>query len=496
MHHIQLLERRVTDLEAKLQQMGQSKRSSCSSDGTSAEEKEKELENTQENTICSRNAHESKVIEEKGVLTFYPHASEAAKEYLKSMKSSVRRVNYKDFNNRFSLDDSRYAIEVLMLKSDSQDVYEKDLEIRSNVQSEKRMSVIQEYFANHRADSSSPGSWPEIIRINSKPLLSAFHNIDPTIPTGADAISFAVPFGPLLQFHETMGNKLTELRSRWGGNVDDSAAGKPAVDEGSICEDTSSNGIRALRDLSCYVKFMENDIIPLYRDLSCSNTKTKVRFGDLWWVMRLSDDIYYPTANKTSPTDLEHRDRHYQMVWRVHPCQVKISESGGFGLRCYCIDFDGKTFGPTVRYFHIDYFEGEREIRSLPFYPLRFASDAEGIAEVGRKRGQKFLDCISQKQMAYYGWALQYREESPTNESSNMEQGYVSSNVIIDFAESFKVHRKWRIQHDDRTMMDEDDANYIEVSRPARWWKWAAGPDSMAWFDINGYIHKEPYIPF
>lgn len=38
---------------------------------------------------------------------------------------------------------------------------------------------------------------------------------------------------------------------------------------------------------------------------------------------------------------------------------------------------------------------------------------------------------------------LQYRDEG---DSDNVEQGYISSNVIIDFAEAFKVHPKWKVQ--------------------------------------------------
>lgn len=183
-------------------------------------------------------------------------------------------------------------------------------------------------------------------------------------------------------------------------------------------------------------------------------------------------------------TLLECESRNHQLIWRVHPYQDRSGDRHDhFILRCYCIDFDGLSYGPVLRDFRVDHYEGERDITALPFYPLRFASDATRIIEQSTKRGKYFQRYVAQKQLAYKVWAP---FSIGTKGTDNVEQGYVSSNVIIDFSEAFKVHPKWKVQLS--ILRDGESGYWRKDHDDRREWMYGSISKCMLWDTYENYI--------
>jgi hypothetical protein len=66
-------------------------------------------------------------------------------------------------------------------------------------------------------------------------------------------------------------------------------------------------------------------------------------------------------------------------------------------VKLWNLDFDGKTFGRSTKTVLIHLFDGEREIQTLPVYPVRFHQDKEGdkpLRETLVERGKIFVDVI------------------------------------------------------------------------------------------------------
>ena len=61
-------------------------------------------------------------------------------------------------------------------------------------------------------------------------------------------------------------------------------------------------------------------------------------------------------------------------------------------LDCYYIDCDGERFGPVRTVFKINPYQGEKEIRSLEIYPLKYAKNASELQSHLRTRGLKFCE--------------------------------------------------------------------------------------------------------
>lgn len=127
-------------------------------------------------------------------------------------------------------------------------------------------------------------------------------------------------------------------------------------------------------------------------------------------------------------------------------------------VKCVFIHFDGESFGPVIRTFHINKWDGEKEVTYLDIYPFRFhilkhldkrplasnsktsASFREEELEKGVKslrqklvdRGRVFVDVASVKQMYYSGLAVDTRDE-------------IESQVMVDFEEALadEARKDW-----------------------------------------------------
>jgi uncharacterized protein DUF7025 len=80
-----------------------------------------------------------------------------------------------------------------------------------------------------------------------------------------------------------------------------------------------------------------------------------------------------------------------------------------FVLECVYFVFDGNQFGPILKSFIIRKFEGEKDIQSLPVYPLTLDSNHVNLRKQLLKRGERYAElCDSQRtqHMQYKGLTL------------------------------------------------------------------------------------------
>jgi hypothetical protein len=143
----------------------------------------------------------------------------------------------------------------------------------------------------------------------------------------------------------------------------------------------------ALDEIKSYCDFMDNEILPLYTRLGGQELDLKVRFADLEYLFRCDDYLYYPKGTqqfsagwrdyfcicKPDPSEL--------CEYSVYPDQPGKDRRGQAELRlpCYYIDFDGEYFTVVKAVVIIYSFEGERDVTSLPIFPVRCMPDAEQI---------------------------------------------------------------------------------------------------------------------
>jgi Domain of unknown function (DUF7025) len=72
----------------------------------------------------------------------------------------------------------------------------------------------------------------------------------------------------------------------------------------------------------------------------------------------------------------------------------KLKDEGytreAFVLECVYFDFDGTQFGPILKTFIIRKFEDEKEITSLPVYPLTLDPNHVKLRQKLLERGERF----------------------------------------------------------------------------------------------------------
>ncbi|OTA60218.1 hypothetical protein K449DRAFT_332256 [Hypoxylon sp. EC38] len=384
----------------------------------------------------------------------------------KSTIPEVRRVAWSDFKNWYNEDDARYAIEALYVGSDLSD------EVRREHQRRRRSTASQtpEGSSKQITEQEMSRRWIYRFRVQSRAVLAILsqhlrQNWDDEIRT------FIRPFRPLISLHDKMKDSLAELERKWADqekidadlvkqtvntpqpNKDGTITGTPSTLEPTntlTSPDTDcsqklhapEDSIIALREMRCYIKFMEDEVMPIQSRLaSCTaETPPKVRWDDLWCLFERGQYVFTPvdpskrTGNIRQPdqpqTPDEDDDNNDSVDWFI--CESDPEpERGSYSLDlwCYHIDYDGRAFRPVFDLISIDYYHGEKEVDSLVAYPLKFARDEHQILERLHSRGESFKKYIHTSRSFYSGRSL-----------DDKDARHYEGEVIIDFEEAL-VHR-------------------------------------------------------
>ncbi|KAI1080836.1 hypothetical protein F5B20DRAFT_539126 [Whalleya microplaca] len=469
----------------------------------------------------------------------------------------VRKVNFENFKNRFhDVDEPDYAIEALMSGPNLQPQIRREQALRRK---EELARVRQKYLmsyggvADHTYTSSGPkrdaqdkarrerradanqvnDTELQRIRIQSQPVLGHLTTLLKDTEQRSVPRTFVRPFKALVYLQPKMKEILATLEEKWsdfeeleesesdkaGGTPeeieivqDDESGEKDSGDQDNSDEDDTESllsvdsnaedldGImdstEALRDMRCYVEFMDKEVMPLHNRFDGTDAD-KVKFDDLWSLFRVGDLIYMPAAGETAGR--------YHEVWRVYRVECPDPETSypstgweffsdelqqdkkaKFTVFAYYIDHDGNSFGAVRHKFELDSFAGERLIESLEVYPIRYRHNYQVLLESLKTQGQSFQRFLSDRHQAYNAWTLTrnppFDTREPENEILKDEKGepmrhpeFVESDVIVDLAEAYQKNPDWRptfhkmtVNKSIRCEVEDDDMNIHQWFNGAR----------------------------
>lgn len=227
------------------------------------------------------------------------------------------------------------------------------------------------------------------------------------------------------------------------------------------------DSIEALRDMRCYVEFVDREIMPHYNFLKGSKAR-RVAFHDLWCLYDVGGLVYSPITRE--------EDDSYQNIWRVYrvrgpepfnsyyPPWQRQQDTDGFDVDpgtcftvfCYHIGHDGSSYGAVRRKFNIDAFPGERDIQSLDAYPLRFVENHEQILQNLKDQGRRYQHALDERHQAYNNWSLAMNPQEDSDSDSEDDNRrrkqsrhpvaaeFIESQVIVDLEEAFRANPSWR----------------------------------------------------
>ncbi|KAI1805102.1 hypothetical protein F4811DRAFT_249179 [Daldinia bambusicola] len=240
-----------------------------------------------------------------------------------------------------------------------------------------------------------------------------------------------------------------------------------SVDSNAEDLDTIMDSPEALRDMRCYVNFIDKEVMPLHDRFSNRSTD-RVKFDDLWSLFSPGSLIYMPSAGENGGR--------YHEVWRIYrtqmpeveveyptklewgdffPDELAQEKKDQFKIYAYYIDHDGDSFGAVRHTFRIEPFVGERLIESLEVFPIRYRQDHQQLLESLKKQGQDFQRLLVDRHQSYHAWTLTRNPPFDTDEAKdelldteNYEKmrhpEFVESDVIVDLQEAYQKHGGWR----------------------------------------------------
>ncbi|KAK0727449.1 hypothetical protein B0T26DRAFT_747775 [Lasiosphaeria miniovina] len=451
-------------------------------------------------------------------------ASTGDPEPVKQLKiiPKVRKCGVVHFKNRFGAYDSLYAVDVL--ESESTEIgrqMQAELRFRQNTTrrrtAKEKVKAANAKLAAAKASPAEAGALagapaaPQSsgnmlvlrIRVQSPAIL----RIMSQIMTGGEADwaakphTFMRPFDALIFYHARVCERLATLQERWGSPEHLDAVGTPS--SMAVSEQDSSGGRiavddcpAALAELRAYVKFMSEEVIPLYTKFDKlqavdGEASTKVRFHDLWYLFRVGELVFRPVGTGASKefnnTALGNRTWRcygtrlawpkYRVIADEHRSLIDDdyddSEQASFGVHCYYIDYTGDEFCVVIETFDIAPFRGEKLVKSLRVFPYRFATDYEKQYRATIDNGHRFLESTKTKHASYNGWttALTPRGEPTTDVEGNSQHRpeFIASEVIVDFGEALQACPAWRPE---ATLVrsEEADPQEAEDDFTICWW--------------------------
>lgn len=438
----------------------------------------------------------------------------------------VRKVNFENFKNRFQdVGEPDYAIDVLVggpgikgqirreqgyrRREEIARIRQSYLDLRDNPSGRKMVSDPVERARRDKRNETvqSPDAEIQRIRIQSQPVLGHLTSLLNDTEQRSTPRTFMSPFKPLIYFQPKIRQILATLEEKWAdfeevdsqdsdivevagsdedakvneasGESQDAGVETPSDGDDSDTEslvsvdsnvdedfDSVMDSPEALRDMRCYVNFIETEVLPLYTRFEDSSAE-KVKFDDLWSLFRPGDLIHMPTSGETGGR--------YHEVWRIYRTQAPEPETSTssskweffaddhmgpdddskFRISAYYIDHDGAKFGSVRRKFEIESFVGMREITSLEVFPIRYRQGYQQLLSSLKEQGGKFIDYLDDRHQQYSAWTLTRNPPSdntdPDDEilqderyDSMRHPEFLESDVIVDLTEAYQNMPSWR----------------------------------------------------
>lgn len=396
-------------------------------------------------------------------------------------KAAVKWSDYEHFKNRYSPEEGLEIIEVLYGHPD----------LGGEISREKARRNSKRAIAGRKAPAAD-NRWIQRVRIESAvliPLLAHLTSCDGVIndwPSDRPRVFFR----PFATFYHTFPliRKCVEILESIGqgvgghgtdfdlhspvvaANADPAEAdldmAKSTTERASIIESSSGTNVWevllaldptiALQHLRVYVEFIEKNIIPMW-DEAAGTSKQRARFCDLPMFFRPGELLFTThgtsTATTTSKSAAQNRSsekRAVQNIFKlvsVHMSEMEDTEPSDWRnagrtlhVRAYHVDFNGDTYGPDEVLMRVAEYAGEKDIRSLYVYPLRYEKDRKKIEAELCERGKRFLPLVRERHCYYDGSSLLFNKAGDEPTDSDLNPEYIDGEIMIDFKEGSRAN--------------------------------------------------------
>ncbi|KAJ6031605.1 hypothetical protein N7540_002337 [Penicillium herquei] len=275
------------------------------------------------------------------------------------------------------------------------------------------------------------------LRLRSPILLKVLNEVTDQLPHRGPhehKVTFMRPFKLLTLYSKELLEHQKKLEEIHGDGT--AKTEEPSTEIGPLKETESPKALEHLRLLNEFMANHMGHILKLREEID-NGTAKKIAFCDLWHLFRPGTTVRTPTSKQIQL---------YRVIrvtggrpiytFAADPptnyAGFKLKEQGyspgSFIVECFYIDFDGAQYGPVNRTFQIRKYEGEKELTSLPVYPLQCDSEPETIREAMVARGENFAVLSNPQKTAH----KQYRGLTLDKHPEQVE-----SQVIIDFQLAF-----------------------------------------------------------
>ncbi|KAK8064175.1 hypothetical protein PG996_008827 [Apiospora saccharicola] len=402
----------------------------------------------------------------------------------------VRYCNWEDFMNSFSPDEPSYAIEALMPGT----VLEREFSDEALRRHHKGVKGYEEEPEDIVIRVRQQRRSIERIRIRSKPLLELFTRLT-EYSWGDNPRTFTQPFKYMVHYQETFQQELERLRNK---ALQCNASAKSQHQDPKIQAEFEE--VETLRHLECYVKFAEDNIMHHLHDVRRlgPTERVMVRYDHLWYFFRPGDLIFVSPMTLSDAvrdmvdkqviheTGLGHESSMQQTIWKVHGTW-SFHKDGGikdsddvprFRVYAYYLDFDGTSYSAVDLQLDINQYTGDREVRELPFYPLRFPERVEELKAKSKQVGQLYTKFLKERHITYNGWSLvtdpmgvPITDLVSGNLRKQVQPVHIEGDVIIDFLEAFNSDPSHRSPFFSKHEYDSSDTvSYLALTHPFAAW--------------------------
>ncbi|KAI8624701.1 hypothetical protein F5Y19DRAFT_452880 [Xylariaceae sp. FL1651] len=280
-----------------------------------------------------------------------------------------------------------------------------------------------------KASDQGKRTLPERIRINSPVIIKVFAEICRT-KISKPFLVFR-PFRCLLYFEQEFRDiihKQQSMLQEW------LARNTQTVE--NVENEIERNALAVLDQMKCLISFIEEELKKKQEYLA-SNHCQSVPFADVPMLFSPGRVVLSRDHKQAYRVIQVNCTRHRAKDWKEKgnldflkdESEVELEDNPVF-VHCISLDFDGKLIGPVSRVFMISKYEDEKELTSLPIFPLQHVKE-DGLRERLVKRGKAFFKVAGVKHMHYAGLTLKMRDD-------------IDSQVVIDFEEAINRHPHWK----------------------------------------------------
>lgn len=136
-----------------------------------------------------------------------------------------------------------------------------------------------------------------------------------------------------------------------------------------------------------------------------SRPKPMTTFAGLWLLLKPCTDVYVQEHEKLNAFVIDKAAG--GVVYPIEP--TAAIKATAYSVRVWNLNFDGKVIYRKSRWILVPYFDGEREITSLPLFPVQYqdTTDASATRNSPIERGKKYFSyCKSPTFLEYSGAGL------------------------------------------------------------------------------------------